>query len=353
MPHALEIFDNKRNLVFYIDSQPVFLRVITSVAAAKANPKIADLLGPIAFETQRRLIEQLRSQYPDINEEWFESKKREVGEDKKKNWRESDFSKYFENSENNYTAVALEDEEGNPICATSFTIDDKHNKNNFRLSQDETPFIFFELSQTLPSHSGQGLLKAVRNFILPDLFCEVGFADCYFANSMKVMTARNPENNEVIYRSFPNFVVHDKIFKFAGDVFILPRYRKDEDDFSLPDDEAQPSAKFYKGGKTDDAAIKKFIDDCIEKAKKIQGEVKLEGIFMGTKIESLQKLKGKARRELFLEKDGTIDGAEKDGTIEIKKKISANLKEEPRSFFEVATAGKYGKMKSLGGANEL
>lgn len=308
MPHPLQQFDNQKTPAFHLNFEtPLFFRIITTPESAKLNEKTAEALGPIAFETQNRLIISLKKTYPEIDKTWFVDPKNEKTPEKEIKWKEEVFPQKFE-QDNNYTALSLEDEAGNVLCATSFMINDQATREIFRLSQEQAPHIFFDLSQTRPDHGRHGLLKTVRNFLIPQILVEAGFENCYYANAMKAMTATNPEDKKIIYDSIPNFIPHNKIFKFSnekGEVSVLPRYQKDDRDFSDPKDDFVSSALFCRDeGNLDEDMVFKFIKTHKEKAKEM--DAKFEGIFMMTEIKDLQKLLEKSRKELLQEKDGVV-----------------------------------------------
>ena len=326
MPHLLQKIAGDRKLLFYFGSEPIFLRVIISQDEAKRSPETADLLGPIAFETQKRLIDELREIHPKIEESWFENPKKPLTEDKKEKWRNILFPNLFSQG-NNYTAISLEDESGRPMCATAFTINDKEIKEIFRLKERaEYPVIFFDLSQTLPEFSGKGLLKIMRSLVIPSLLHDAEYENGYYANSMKVMTAINPKNGEAIH-SCPNFVIHNNIFKFCGDdVSVLPRYKNVDREFSSADEEFMPSTSFYEGEKFDKDKLVKSIVDCRKKCLE-SADVKLEGFFMATMIKDLKSLILKAQQELLQEKDGKIECRRKLEGVGVRRPESRPLRE--------------------------
>jgi hypothetical protein len=217
MPNPFLPFDNQTSPTFVFRGQNLFLRILASENSAKENPEIARLLGTTAAQTQQRLIDSLKKNYPKIDQDCFERPMKEPSPELMDNWIANGFAQEFTCYEN-YTAMALEDESRKVLCAMTFAINDANTKKCVKIEDaDETPLVFFEMSQTAPEFSGQGFLKIMRSFLLPNALLAAGFSEkIYMANAMKRMMATDPESGEVVYYGMSNFPIHGKIFGFMS-----------------------------------------------------------------------------------------------------------------------------------------
>jgi len=145
MPNPFLPFDNQISPAFVFRGQNLFLRILASENSAKENPEIARLLGTTASQTQQRLINGLKKNYPKINQDWFERPMKEASPEEMNEWIADYFAQEFGCYEN-YTAMALEDERGKVLCAMTFAINDADTKKCVKIEDgDETPVVFFEM----------------------------------------------------------------------------------------------------------------------------------------------------------------------------------------------------------------
>ncbi len=127
------------------------------------------------------MIEDLNKKGVLATSDWFEKKFKKPEEENIAAWAKGELPAEFGKA-NNYTVMTIEDDEGNAVSAMAFTLNDEKEKEIMKIAaSDKSPLIYFDLSQTLPQNSGQGLLKMMRTFFLPDLLIKAGFAQqAYF-----------------------------------------------------------------------------------------------------------------------------------------------------------------------------
>ncbi len=302
--HPLATFDNQIIGNFnYLGQETLSVRIITSAQSAIENSANTKILLPIAYETQQRLIKELQKKGKEVPASWFEKEFKKPSDADLDKWSQEELPEKF-GKDDNYTLMLVENQAGKAVSAMAFTINDEKEKRNLRI-QDESPVIFFDLSQTLPEYSGNGLLKTMRSFFLPDLLIKSGFSGpAHICNSTKRQAATNPNNGEIICEEIPNFKVHGKIFNFLGPTRILERWRDhgQTNDHSRVEDLGHPLESFLTDNQFDDQKILAWI----KQAKKQQPDKKLEGCFMISEVESLEMLRDKAHNLLAHSKDRSL-----------------------------------------------
>jgi hypothetical protein len=335
-PNPLAKFDNQKTPVFKdAKGQQLYARFVTNAESVEAN--LADesaaaaakkstpfkLLYPIAYQTRESLIAKLKVK--GMTHNWFEGNEEsgklisgeiadpanDSPEKITRHFAET-FQKY---SALNYTAAFLEDESGKPLCATAFTFNDPQKRECVHADEldaqgKEKSFIFFDLSQVDPNVRAGGLLKIMRNYVVPHFLVEAGFPkEVYMANSIKRMLVKDPQEPEkVIHEEIPNFIPHGKIFSFMGAVKMFERWRDWGvfDDRGRKGDEGVLVSDFF--GENPKREISEWINSA--KAQMPKETNKLEGCFMAVETD-LQKLLAKASRELLEKKDGALVMKEK------------------------------------------
>lgn len=317
MPNPLTKFDNQRRPAYVTsDGQQLFVRLLTSPESVLENAEKVKLLAPIAWETLTRLIENIKK-YPQIreaeisdsdiakiDETWFKPKIRNCAGIDWSDWAHKEFPTEF-GGPNNYTAMILEDEHGNPLSVMSFTIDDEAAKSCVKTSKESAPTIFFELSQTKPEREGEGFLKIMRSYLLPSFLEEAGFlGKVYMANAMKRFVAHSPEG-KLIYDGIANFPPHGTIFQLIDPAAkMLERWRnKESQDSSRDGDSAFPVSDFFTGKEFN----KEKLRDWIKTAIKMQPDQFLAGCFMRAEVENIQELTKRVAERLFTKAaDGSL-----------------------------------------------
>ncbi|MES2960823.1 MAG: hypothetical protein V4694_00375 [Pseudomonadota bacterium] len=306
MQHPLRKLDNQRLPACKHQGQELSVHIITSKNSAKNSPKALELLGPIAWETQRRLIEDLLKKKDattvpsEMDTSWLETEMK-----KRSSLDPEEFGNT--NKTNDYTAMILEDKDGNPLSAMSFTINDEKTKMLIDEEGRKATSIFFDLSQTVPEYSGQGFLKLMRGFLLPQILEQSGFSGkAYYSNSMKRMKVTNPLTKELVYENMPNFRTHGKIFDFINpqQTIIFERWRNigQTQDFSREGDHGTPLSDFLNNGVLNQKALQTWM----EQAKKQHPEKKLEGCFMCTRVDDLSELVQRSSKTLLTADGQTI-----------------------------------------------
>lgn len=296
------------------------VRVFTNQESFSNYPSKYDVFtGPIALDSQQRFIAELKKSGVEAEENWFERKYKAASQEAILNWVIGEFQKP------NYTVMILEDETGRPLSATNFTINDEERKRDFGVLEDGVPFVFFELSQTAPEHSGNGFLKIMRNYFLPDLLSQAGFSEeVHVTNAMKRMMATNPDTGE-IHEDIPNLKIHGKILGFMGDVTILERWREGgKEDLFRESDAGVPMSDFIKeDGKFDNNKINEWIS----RSKAMRPDKYLEGCFMKVKVNNIEELRDRAFEELLESGNGKLT-IKKRPAVEISPEETASLLRE-------------------------
>ena len=306
MPNPFDTLDNAVMPAFQHNGRELFVRVLTKPESVAANPKAGVMLGPIAWETRARLLDGLRSKHPTINETWVQPRIVRYADDDAgmERWAREDFPTEF-GKENNYTAIILEDKDGNPISATSFSVNSPEAAACISAPQTK-PTIFFELSQTSPAASGQGLLKMMRCFLLPKLMLEAGFCEeVCFGNAMKRLIATNPESGEKVYDGMPNFPIHAKIFGFMDEMAaLLERWREKGGSRDFRRDDS-PEFTIKSFSNTDGSFNSEAINSWLERAVAVDPEKFMAGCFMRSEVNT-RELVARAEAELFDKSAGVL-----------------------------------------------
>ncbi len=309
---SLSEFDNKTFPAFTHQGRNLVVRILTNPESVKENAEAVKLLGPIAAETQRRFVQDLKKEgvpEKDLENLIFEKKFQSPDPE---DFAKNKFPQKF-GQPDNYTAIileeALEDGTTKALSAMSFTINDPKKRECVKITED-TPIIFFDLSQTLPEYSGQNFLKLMRSYLLPDLLIRAAFPEeIFMGTSMKRMKAINSATNAT-YEIIPNFPIHGKIFNFisqeSGENLMLQRWREkgEEVDFSLEDSRPLPVSDFFKAdGNPDNSELSTWI----ESSKASHDDKHLEGCFMRARVNSLSRLRDRACDQLLTrEVDGKL-----------------------------------------------